>query len=329
MQEWLLQAAQVDFLGRDIWVWGVFLAIVIALLILDLGVFNREDHEIGVRESLLMSAGYIAIALMFGGWIWWEMGAESGINYITGFFVEKSLALDNIFVISLVFSYFAIPRKYQHRVLFWGILGVVVLRGIMIGVGTSLVSRFDWILYLFGAFLLLTGIKMLFASGDEETDIGNNRVMKWLKGRIRVTDELHGHNFFVRLPDPKTGKVMRYATPLFLALVMVECVDIIFAVDSVPAIFAITTDTYIVYTSNIFAILGLRALYFALSAMLHRFVYLKYALSAVLIFIGGKIFWNHLVSKVDPLFSLSVTIGLLLAGVVFSLIKTRGKQAES
>lgn len=315
-----------DFLGKETWVWLMFIGIVITLLVLDLGVLHKNIHVISVKESLWMSAGYIAIAMLFGGWIWWDMGQTSGMNYLTGFFVEKTLALDNIFVISLIFTYFAIPPIYQHRVLFWGILGVIVLRAIMIGLGATLVSQFSWVLYIFGAFLILTGVKMLFVT--HKKDMGENLMVKFLRKHMRVTDELHGEKFFVKQVDPKTGKLARFATPLFLALIMVEFVDLIFAVDSVPAIFAITTDPYIVYTSNIFAILGLRALYFALAAMTHRFVYLKYALSAVLIFIGGKIFWNQLVGKMDPGVSLSITIAILASGIIFSLLKTRNDQAE-
>lgn len=323
----MLELMQVDFLGKDAWVWGLFIGIVLLLLVLDLGILHKDNHVIGVQESLWMSAGYIAIALLFGGWIWWEMGPESGINYMTGFFVEKTLALDNIFVISLIFAYFAIPQIYQHRVLFWGILGVIVLRGVMIGLGATLVSQFSWILYIFGAFLILTGIKMLFA-GDGHKDMNDNKLIKFMRKHMKVTDDLHGQKFFVKQIDPKTGKFARFATPLFLALLMVEFVDIIFAVDSVPAIFAITTDPYIVYTSNIFAILGLRALYFALAAMMHRFVYLKYALSAVLIFIGGKIFWNQFVGKMEPEISLGITVAILASGIIFSLIKTKNDQVS-
>lgn len=326
--DYMLELVQADFLGQDAWVWGLFMGIVIALLVLDLGVLHKDNHVIGVKESLWMTAGYVAIALLFGGWIWWKMGSDSGMNYLTGFFVEKTLALDNIFVISLIFSYFAIPQVYQHRVLFWGILGVIVLRGIMIGLGAALVTQFSWVLYLFGAFLVLTGIKMLFVSAHEK-DMGESRIIKFLRRHMKVTDELHGQNFFVKQIDPKTGKLALFATPLFLALLMVEFVDIIFAVDSVPAIFAITTDPYIVYTSNIFAILGLRALYFALAAMMHRFVYLKYALSAVLIFIGGKIFWNQLVGKMDPEISLAITVVILASGIIFSLLKTGKDEAPA
>lgn len=314
-------------LGKALWLWLVFISIVIALLVFDLGVLNKNDHEIGVRESLVLSALYIAIAAAFGGWVWWYLGPTPGMQYFTGFALEKALAMDNVFVISLIFGYFAIPRLYQHRVLFWGILGVIILRGIMIGLGAALVTEFDWLLYIFGGFLILTGVKMLFM-GDKEPSMDDNAMVRFLRRRMRVTDELHGNAFFVKQPDPKTGKLVRWATPLFLALLMVEFADIVFAVDSVPAIFAITTDPFIVYTSNIFAILGLRALYFALAAMVHRFHYLKYALAVVLVFIGAKIFWNQIYGKLDPAISLSVTFGLLAAGVLYSLYKTRGQSAE-
>ncbi|WP_372399047.1 TerC family protein [Azospirillum sp. HJ39] len=310
-----------EFLGKPIWIWLIFVGVVLSLLVLDLGVLNRRDHVIGVGESLKLSAFYIAVAMLFGGWIWWSMGGEAGLQYYTGFFVEKSLSLDNVFVISLIFSYFAVPRELQHRVLFWGILGVIVLRGLMIGAGAALVAEFHWILYVFGAFLLLTGIKMLFAS-DEEMNIGDNAVLRFLKRRIRVTDRFHGHHFLVKEPAGEGGALRWTATPLLLALVMVELADLVFAVDSVPAIFAITTDPYLVYTSNIFAILGLRALYFALAAMVHRFRYLKYALALVLVFIGGKIFYTQLVAKPDPLIALGVTFALIAGGVLVSLWKT-------
>jgi tellurite resistance protein TerC len=281
-----------------------------------------------VRESLLLSAGYISAALIFGAWVWWYLGAQSGMDYYTGFMIEKSLSMDNVFVIALIFSFFAIPRQYQHRVLFWGILGVIVLRAIMIGLGATLVSQFSWVLYLFGAFLIFTGIKMWIIA-DHVPDIANNPLLKFLKRHMRVTDGLRGNAFWVNEPDPATGKVVRFVTPLFLALVLVEFVDLVFAVDSVPAIFAITTDPFIVYTSNIFAILGLRALYFALAAMIHRFKYLKYALALVLVFIGSKIFLVGIIGKIPAVISLSVTFGLIAGGVLVSLWKTRGAPAAT
>ena len=315
-----------DFLGTAAWVWLTFVGIVIALLAFDLGVLHRDDHEIGVKESLLLSAGYIAAAVAFGAWVWSYMGSESGMDYYTGFLIEKSLSMDNVFVIALIFTFFAIPRQYQHRVLFWGILGVIVLRAIMIGLGATLVSQFSWVLYLFGAFLIFTGIKMWIIA-DHVPDIENNPVLKFMKRRMRLTDGLRGNAFFVKEHDAKTGKLERFATPLFLALVLVEFVDLVFAVDSVPAIFAITTDPFIVYTSNIFAILGLRALYFALAALIHRFKYLKYALALVLVFIGSKIFLVGIIGKIPPTISLSVTFGLIAGGVLVSLWKTRGEAA--
>lgn len=325
--EALLSFLHTDFVGTPAWSWLLFMGIVAALLAFDLGVLHKDDREIGVRESLLLSAGYITAALLFGGWVWWQMGPTSGMAYYTGFLIEKSLSLDNVFVIALIFSFFAIPRQFQHRVLFWGILGVIVLRAIMIGLGAALVSNFGWLMYLFGAFLVFTGIKMWMIA-DQEPDIATNPILKFLKRRMRVTDGLRGNAFWVREPDPATSKPVRWATPLFLALVLIEFVDLLFAVDSVPAIFAITTDPFIVYTSNIFAILGLRALYFALAAMIHRFHYLKYALSLVLVFIGTKIFLVGFIGKIPAAVSLSVTFGLIAGGVLFSLWKTRSGQSQ-
>ena len=312
------------FLGKPLWMWLTFLAIVIALLVFDLGVLNKEDHEIGIAESLRLSALYIALGIGFSGFVWWQIGAEESKLYLTAFVVEKTLALDNVFVIALIFTYFAVPRMYQHRVLFWGILGVIVLRGIMIGLGATLVAQYSWVLYIFAVFLILTGIKMMFM-GDKPMDIANNPVLRFMRRRMNVTEELHGHDFFVKKPDPKTGKLVRFATPLFLALVMVEIADLIFAVDSVPAVFAITSDPFIVYTSNIFAILGLRALYFALAAILHRFHYLKYALSLLLVFIGSKIFIADLLGleKFPANWSLGITFAILSAGVIYSLWRSR------
>ncbi len=316
-----------DWLGKPLWLWLAFFGIVLSLLVLDLGVLHRENREIEVRESLWMSAFYITLGLAFGGFVWWQLGATAAKEYVTGFVVEKSLAMDNVFVIAMIFSYFAVPRLYQHRVLFWGILGVIVLRGIMIGLGATLVSEFGWILYFFAAFLIYTGVKM-WRMADSAFDVGGSPVLAWVRRRLNVTDDLHGDRFFVKTPHRLTGRVVTHATPLFLALVMVEFVDVVFAVDSVPAIFAITTDPYIVYTSNIFAILGLRALYFALSAMVHRFHYLKYALAVLLVFIGAKIFLADILAfpggKFPPEWGLGITFAILAAGVGYSLWRTRG-----
>ena len=311
------------------WMWAIFFGVVGFLLFLDLGVFQKKSHEIGMRESLKMSAFYISMGLLYGAWLWFELGAAQGSLYVTGFLVEKSLSLDNIFVISLVFAYFKIPRMYQHRVLFWGILGVIVLRGATILLGATIIHKFEWVLYIFAAFLIFSGIKMLFMKHDEEDqDIGNNPVLRFFKKHMRVTHEIHGDKFWVRQPDPKTGKLALFATPLFLALLVIEFVDLIFAVDSIPAIFALTTDPYIVFTSNVFAILGLRALYFALAVILVRFKYLKYALALVLVFIGSKVFVDDLLDleKIPAVVSLGVTLSLLAGGVLYSLYKTRQEQ---
>jgi len=324
--EVLVDFLNTPLLGRDAWLWLVFAAIVVSLLAFDLGVLHKDDKEIGVGESLVLSGGYVSVAIAFGAWVWWYLGPQSGTEYFTGFLIEKSLSLDNVFVIALIFTYFMIPRQYQHRVLFWGILGVIVLRAIMIGLGATLVGEFSWILYPFGAFLIFTGIKMWIVA-DHMPDIGNNPALKFLRKHMRVTAELHGNAFFVRQPDALSGKPVHWATPLFLALCMVEFIDLVFAVDSVPAIFAITSDPFIVYTSNIFAILGLRALYFALAAMVHRFKYLKYALALVLLFIGTKIFLVGVIGKIPPAVSLSVTFGLIAGGIIVSLWKTRGAPA--
>jgi tellurite resistance protein TerC len=315
--EFLPEILFAGWLTKPVWMWLSFMAIVITLLVVDLGILHKDNHEIEVQESLVLSAGYIGLGLAFGAWVWWYLG---------GFAIEKALAMDNVFVIAMIFAFFAVPRKYQHRVLFWGILGVIILRAIMIGLGAALVSEFSWVLYVFAVFLVATGIKMLVLA-DKKFDVANNPVLRFVRKRFNITDQHHGQSFFVRQPDPKTGKLVWFMTPLFLALILIEIADVIFAVDSVPAIFAITTDPFIVYTSNIFAILGLRALYFALAAMVHRFHYLKTALAVVLIFIGSKIFAADLlgIDKFPPAISLGVTFGILAAGVLYSLWTTRKK----
>ena len=234
-----------DWLGTPLWFWLAFFGLVLALTAFDLGILHKEDREMGIAESLKLSAFYIAIALLFGAFVWVQKGADLGMKYYTGFFIEKALSTDNVFVISLIFTYFAIPRMYQYRALLWGIVAVILLRGVMIAVGAAVVEQWYAILYVFAAFLVFTGIKMLFA-GDKPVDVENNPVVKFISGRMRVTPELHGQHFFVKVPDAKTGRLAIAATPLFLALVVINLADLVFAVDSVPAIFAITTDTFIV-----------------------------------------------------------------------------------
>ena len=320
----LLAALMGDFLGTPVYFWVAFITIVIALLVFDLGVLHKDEHEIGAKESLTLYGFYVLIALAFGGWVWWQRGAQAGLEFYTGYLIEQSLAMDNMFVIATIFGFLAIPRIYQHRVLFWGILGVILFRAILIGLGAALVYEYIWILYGFGAFLVFTGIRM-FRHQGEAPDIEKNPVFKFLTTRFRVTKELHGRNFTVKQPDPKTGKIVTWLTPLAVALIMVEVVDLIFAVDSVPAVFAVTQDTFIVYTSNIFAILGLRALYFALAAAMNRFRYLQTSLAIILVLVGIKIFLVPMGIKVDTLLSLVVTVCILAGGIVFSLWKTRNE----
>ncbi len=320
-----------EVISKPLWLWLMFLSIVVTLMVFDLGVLHKDDHEIGVAESLKLSAFYIMIAIAFGGYIWWAWangtlvtsdGTNPVASYFQGYIIEKVLSIDNVFVISLIFGYFAIPRKYQYRALVWGIIGVIVLRGIMIAIGAELISNYKWMTLVFAAFLIVTGIKMLVAK-DGDTDVSKNPMVRLVAKYMNVTKELHGQRFFVRQPHPVTNKMVLFATPLFVALVVINFADIIFAVDSVPAIFLITTDTFIVYTANIMAILGLRALYFALAALVNRFQYLHYALAIVLVFIGLKGFYSYFFGKFDPYLSLAITIGIIAAGILYSLWKTK------
>jgi tellurite resistance protein TerC len=322
--ESLLAALMGDFLGTPTYFWLAFIGVVVALLVFDLGILHKDEKEISARESLILYGFYVLIAVAFGGWVWWQRGSEAGLEFFTGYLIEQSLAMDNMFVIATIFGFLAIPRIYQHRVLFWGILGVIAFRAVLIGLGAALVYQFNWVLFGFGAFLVFTGFRM-FRHQDEAPDIEHNPVFSFLTKRFRVTKQLHGHDFTVMQPDPKTGKMVRWLTPLAVALVMVETVDLIFAVDSVPAVFAVTQDTFIVYTSNIFAILGLRALYFALAAAMNRFRYLQTSLAIILVLVGIKIFLVPLHIHIDTLLSLLVTLAILAGGVVFSLYKTRNE----
>jgi tellurite resistance protein TerC len=326
--EFFASIVTADFLGTPTYFWLIFLGIVVALLAFDLGVLHTEDKEISAKESFVLYAGYVTIAMIFGAWVWWSRGSQAGLEFYTGYVIEQSLAMDNIFVIATIFGFLGIPRAYQHRVLFWGIIGAIVFRAIMIGFGAALVMQFNWILYVFGAFLVFTGIKM-FTSSGHDMDMENSRVLTYLRSHFPITKELHGHDFTVKLPDPKTGVVKTWLTPLAVALVLVEFVDLIFAVDSVPAIFAVTLDPFIVYTSNIFAILGLRSLYFALAAAMHRFKYLSVSLAIILVLVGIKVFLVPMGIKIDTLLSLVVTISILAAGIGYSLWATRNDKPQT
>jgi len=261
--------------------WIVFNIFVLLMLAIDLGVFNRQAKAISFQEALTWSAVWIALALLFNGWIYYSMGEKPAVEFLTGYLVEKSLSVDNIFVFVLLFSFFKVPEEYRHRVLFWGVIGALIMRAIFIGVGAVLIARFHWIIYIFGIFLVYTGYKM-FKKSASDMHPEDNPLVRWFIKRGKLTNEYHGTRFFVKL----NGKQL--ATPLFLCLLSIEFTDLIFAVDSIPAIFAITSDPFIVYTSNVFAILGLRSLYFALEGVITKFPYLRYGLAVILVFIGCK-----------------------------------------
>jgi tellurite resistance protein TerC len=306
-------------------VWGGFLLLVLALLALDLGVFHRKAHAIGVREAMAWTAFWIALALAFDVAVYFLYrgdldGSQAAVLYLTGYLVEKSLSLDNIFVIALVFLYLQIPRELQHRVLYWGILGALVLRGTMIGAGTFLVRKFDWTIYVFGAILLLTAVRLLL-DRNAPPDLDRSPAVRLARRLFPVTTSLEGNHFFVRREGAWA------ATPLFLALVVVEISDLLFAVDSIPAIFAITQDPFLVYTSNVFAILGLRSLYFALAAMLESFRYLKVSLVLVLLFVAVKMILSHHY-PISATVSFGIISGILTLGALASIVSGKKESGE-
>lgn len=297
----------------NLWLWIGFNLFVLLMLALDLGVFHRKSHVVTFKESIAWTVVWIALAMLFNLGVWHYGGSEKGIQFLTGYVIEKSLSVDNVFVFALLFSYFSVPAKYQHKVLFWGVLGALVMRAIMIAVGAALITKFVWIIYIFGAFLIITGLKMIFKK-EEEIHPENNPVVRWFKKLMPVTSDYRDDKFFVR----ENG--IRHATPLFVVLLLVEVSDLIFAVDSIPAIFAVTKDPFIVYTSNVFAILGLRSLYFALAGVMDKFHYLKLGLGVVLTFVGIKMLLGHTEWKIDTHLSLGVIVLILASSVVASLI---------
>jgi tellurite resistance protein TerC len=305
-----------------IWVWFAFIGGVLVMLALDLGVFNRKAHVVTIKEAAIWTSVWVSLGLAFGAMMFVWQGQQKGLEWITGYLIEYSLAVDNIFVFVLVFAAFAVPPQYRHRVLFWGIIGALVMRGTMIAVGAQLIKEFHWILYVFGAFLVFTGIRMLMAKSDEHVDLEKNPAVKLARRFFRISPEYDGQKFFT----VKNG--VRMATPLFLVLVFIEFTDLIFAVDSIPAIFAITTDPFIVFTSNVMAILGLRSMYFLLADIVDRFVYLKTGLAVILTFIGVKLLLLD-IFKIPTVASLAVVVTILVISVVASLIKTAGQPAPT
>ncbi len=309
------------------WMWSGFGVFVVAMLAIDMFALRRKGaHKVGAREALTWSLVWFALAMLFGGALWGWLDHTAGrevadartMEYLTGYLLEKTLAMDNIFVFVMLFSYFAVPIEYQKRVLVYGVLGAIILRALMILLGAWLIAQFHWVLYIFGAFLLITGIKM-FIFADHEPDLAKNPLLKWLRNHVRITDSYHGEKFWIY------EKGVRWFTPMFLVLVLVEFSDVIFALDSIPAIFAITSDPFIVFTSNIFAILGLRALYFLLADMADRFHLLKYGLAVILIFVGSKMLivdWF----KIPVAVSLAVVVAVLGTSMLLSLIASRNKK---
>ncbi len=296
-----------------IWTWIAFNAFVLCMLAIDLGVFHRNAHEVTVREAGTWSAVWVALALTFNVGLYFAWGSEPALQFLAGYLIEKSLSVDNIFVFVMLFSYFAVPAKYQHRVLFWGILGALVMRGVFIGVGAYMLEQFHWVMYLFGAILVLTGIKM--ARRVEAYDPSTNPALKLARRWLPLTDTYHGPRFWVK----EGGKWV--ATPLFLVLLLVEVTDLVFAIDSIPAIFAVTKEPFLVYTANVFAILGLRSMYFLLAGIIHRFVYLNYGLAAVLVFVGIKMLLMD-VYKIPIALSLAVVAALIGGAILLSLRKS-------
>lgn len=296
---------------HSVWEWVAFLAIIGFMLVLDLGVFHKKSHKVSIKESLAWTGVWISLAMLFNVWVYYKMGPQKGIEFFTGYIIEKALSVDNIFVISLIFTYFRVPAQYQHRVLFWGVLGALFFRIIFIYAGVALIAKFNWMIYVFGVFLVYTGIKML-KNEDKHIEIEANPMIVFVKKFWKITPHFDGENFRTKING------VWHFTPLFLVLIMIETTDIIFAVDSIPAILAITPDPYIVFTSNVFAILGLRSLYFALNGIMEMFEYINYALSGILVFVGIKMIiagWYH----IPTIISISVILGLLILSVVASI----------
>jgi tellurite resistance protein TerC len=297
--------------ATNIWFWLGFIAFVLAMLTLDLGVFNKTPHVVGAKEAMVMTGAWVGLALLFAGGLAFFADRQTALTFLTGYVIEESLSVDNIFVIVLIFRYFAVPAKYQHRVLFWGILGALIMRGIFIGVGAALLARFEWIIYVFGALLVVTGVRMALKQ-DEEFDGEQNPIVRFVRRFLPVTREYRGKHFFTR----ENGK--RFATPLLLVLVLVEVTDLIFAIDSIPAIFGITRDPFLVFTSNIFAVMGLRSLFFLLASVVTKFHLLKYGLAVILTFVGMKMLaenWIH----IPIMLSLGIVVAVLAASIVASL----------
>ena len=301
----------------------IFVGLVLVLLFLDLFVFHRDAKEVAFREAMWLSAFWIAVSLAFGGFVWFLAGADGAVAYVTAYLLEKSLSLDNVFVFSVIFTSFAVPREYRYHVLFYGVIGAIVFRAVFVVAGAALLSAFSWLVFVFGAFLIFTGFRMLRRGDDEQTDYQNNRVLRLFRRFMPVTQEYHGDKFFVNRDDGK-----RCATPLLAALMVVEASDILFAIDSVPAVLSITQTAFVAYSSIVFAVLGLRALYFALEGLIDRFVYLHYGLAVILVFVGAKFVAQGFGVQVPIVTSLLVILVAIVASIAVSLGATRGGNSQ-
>lgn len=332
MDNLLASLATTQLANIPLWIWGAFLGFVLLMLALDLGVFHRDAHKVEIKEALVWSAVWIGLALLFnlGIFFFWDKiqpgspltNKDAGFAFLAGYLIEKALSVDNIFVFLLIFGYFAVPEKYQHRVLFWGIIGALIFRAVFVALGAAVLEKYLWSMVVFGLFLIATGIKMA-VSKDKKMDPEKNPVVKFFRRFVPVTNDYVGQSFFTRI----NGKL--WATPLFLVLVLVEFTDVIFAVDSIPAIFAITNDPFLVFTSNVFAILGLRALFFALSGLVQAFHYLSYGLAAILVFVGGKMLYGYVEKAMIPdlpKFPVAVSLGVIAAILAVAIIASVRKQ---
>jgi tellurite resistance protein TerC len=311
----------------QIWLWIGFNAFVLLMLAVDLGVFHRKAHEVSVKEAAAWSVVWVALALVFNYGVYNFMGREAGLEFLTGYLIEKALSVDNIFIFVLIFSYFKVPPRYQHRVLFWGVVGALLMRGLMIGAGAYLIKNFHWVIYVFGGFLVITGLRML-RQKEHAIAPESNPVLRLIRRIMPVSNRYDGQNFFMHEAEKHSGRPRRVATPLFVVLVLVETTDLIFAVDSIPAIFAVTQDAFLVYTSNVFAILGLRSMYFLLAGVIHKFHYLKVGLSIVLVFVGAKMLTADLY-KIPIGISLGVVALILLSSVVASLVFPKSVETQA
>src|SRR4030067_2867301 len=309
----IVYSGEIKMVDQQTLFWIGFIVLIFILLALDLGVFNRKTHTIKMKEAILLSLFWISISFMFNIWIYFQFGEQKAFEFLTGYVIEKALSVDNLFVFLMIFSYFHVPSAHQHKILFWGILGALVMRALFIAAGITLIEQFHAVIYIFGAFLVITGIKMALV-GDKKIDPEKNPVLKYLRKVMPVAEAYHEDKFFIK----RAGKYV--ATPLFVVLVVIESTDVLFAVDSIPAILAITTDPFIIYTSNVFAILGLRALYFALAGIMPMFYYLNYALSAILAFVGTKMLISDYY-KVPIMVSLGVVAAILIASIPLSVVR--------